>query len=91
MEDYASHFSLRPYMRLHSDVRGFARSKDRDAWEVSVAYDEGKKVVVETFDKVVLATGMHCVPCVPKIEERERFKGRILHSNAYKRYVCFFE
>jgi len=83
--DYAERFSLGPHIRLNSDVRQVSRSDDQHRWEVVVAYKGGEEVV-EYFHKVVLSTGINDVPCMPSVEGIVKFKGTVLHSNAYKRY-----
>lgn len=50
----------------------------------------GEEVVVQRFDKVVMATGINDVPFVPTIKGIEKFGGTVLHSGSYKRFVFPF-
>ena len=86
IESYADEFGLREYVELMVRVEGVVRRGGR--WELTMrptgpATNEVTEVRV--FDKVVFCTGRIVTPTIPAIEGRERFAGKILHSQEYKR------
>jgi dimethylaniline monooxygenase (N-oxide forming) len=93
MEDYhvryAQHFDLYPYIKFETEVLSVDLvdpNADVDALEYIVTYRTGAdgKEETQTFDKVVVATGLQVVPKVPKVEGIEAFKGEVWNSQSYK-------
>lgn len=50
--------------------------------------NSGQVLQQEVFDKVVYAVGSETIAKYPDIEGLEKFEGRFLHGQAFKRYVC---
>lgn len=82
LEDYVNHFNIWPKCELSTTVTSIVYQGDRDKWRIEF---DGKPS--RTFDKVVMATGPHVQPTMPEIQGSHLFKGRILHSRAFKRSV----
>ncbi len=86
LNDYATHFKLRDHVELNTAVVKVERNKDDTQWLVHTA-ENRVNVQVREFYKVVFATGIYNVPCLPVFEGADLFKGKKIHSQAFKRCV----
>lgn len=43
----------------------------------------------ETFDAVMLCTGHHAYPHIPKFQSQHLYQGKVIHSQEYKDYRGF--
>ncbi|KAF2623050.1 dimethylaniline monooxygenase 2, partial [Macroventuria anomochaeta] len=78
---YTEHFKLEPHLRLNTDVRQIRFDDTRQQYAIEI---EGKDV--QFYDKVVIAIGgLTSLPNIPTIEGLENFKGKGLHSRAFKK------
>ncbi|KAF7558843.1 hypothetical protein G7046_g5305 [Stylonectria norvegica] len=84
LESYVDYFDLRPHLRLNTAVKYVAREDEADRWRLD--FENAPSLY---FDKVVIATGPHLEPVMPRIEGADEFKGSILHSKAFKRPEAF--
>lgn len=57
---------------------------ERGAWDLSIK-EPGDVLAQESFDKVVVASGILREANVPKIEGIERFKGQVFDSQTFKK------
>lgn len=93
LESYADHFGLLPHCRFRTALRRIDRLSNDDGWALEIdTLGSGGEVTgsrVESFDKVVIATGPYTKPYLPKIEGMEGFKGEVIHAQGYKSYVQF--
>ncbi|KAF3921920.1 hypothetical protein ABW20_dc0101573 [Dactylellina cionopaga] len=80
---YVKHNDLLKHCRLGLAIQLLERSKDGQQWDITFKDDTGD-VWTEKFDRVVVCTGPQTRPLLPKNEGMEGFKGRILHSQAFK-------
>jgi dimethylaniline monooxygenase (N-oxide forming) len=83
LDQYAEHFNLLPYCRLSHGLENLDRSKDNRGWEVTYR-DKSGKLGTELFQRVVVTTGVQGTPLLPKFDKQDKFKGRIIHSRAFK-------
>jgi len=72
---YADRFGLRPHIRLETPAVRCEREED-GRWRVESSGG------TEVFDALVVASGHHHTPLLPRFEGS--FEGEILHSHAYK-------
>ncbi|KAI1409459.1 FAD/NAD(P)-binding domain-containing protein [Hypoxylon sp. FL1857] len=79
---YASHFNLQDHMRFNTTVRRVTRNTSDDGWDVHITNLDGDAVL--PFDKVVFGHGCESAPVFPSIPNRDKFKGAVIHSQAYK-------
>ncbi|KAK7432321.1 hypothetical protein QQZ08_001269 [Neonectria magnoliae] len=84
LESYVDHFGLRPYMRLNTAVKHVAREEESNKWRLDFEFAPS-----QYYEKVVIATGPHQEPVMPKIQGSRLFQGRIIHSKAFKRPDSF--
>ncbi|KAF7535002.1 hypothetical protein G7Z17_g13274 [Cylindrodendrum hubeiense] len=77
---YAKHFGLLKRIKFNVVVRSLSRTEDGTKWALLLEDEVSPRV----FDKVIMATGTEVTPNIPKIEGFDLFKGRFLHSQAYK-------
>jgi len=81
--DYIKHYDLNKYLRLNSNIES-VRQLPNKKWQVTwTNYLNGERIT-EIYDYLICATGLHCKPSVPKIENSEKYKGLILHSADYR-------
>lgn len=81
--DYIKHYSLDKYFRLNSNVESVKQLPNKK-WQVTwTNYLKGERIT-EVFDYLICATGLHCKPNVPKIDNIEKFRGLLLHSADYR-------
>ena len=85
IDDYADRFGLREHCRLSTRVERIERSSDGLAWRLKFK-NHRSDVQSELFDKVLITTGTYSKPFIPIWEGADDFKGRILHSQAFKKY-----
>ncbi|KAI1134834.1 FAD/NAD(P)-binding domain-containing protein [Hypoxylon sp. FL0543] len=81
-DSYASHFNLHGHMRFSTTVRKVTRNSSDNAWDVHITNPDGDAVL--SFDKVVFGHGCESVPVFPAMPNRDKFKGLVIHSQAYK-------
>jgi dimethylaniline monooxygenase (N-oxide forming) len=89
MEDYAKHFDLLRDIVFGADVKLARRSGDDARWLLDVERD-GKIETVE-YDRTVFCHGYQTKADIPAFEGQEKFEGVMMHSQAYREYVSFFE
>ncbi|GAP85402.1 putative dimethylaniline monooxygenase 2 [Rosellinia necatrix] len=82
-KSYASHFNLLPHVRLGIIVQKVIRNAADDAWDVHIIDSDGVAAVL-SFDKVVFAHGRETLPLWPDMPNRDKFKGTVLHGQAFK-------
>lgn len=83
LKSYAAHFKLDPYIKLNSPVKWIKRNDEDTKWQVCYSSATGDKI--QDFDRVAIATGLYGKPVIPKFEGQEKFKGKLLHVQAFKR------
>ena len=80
LQDYARHFDLKKQIRFGTTVEVVKRQEAK--WLVDISHADGKKQL--EFDAVAVCTGLNEELDLPKIPNMESFKGKIVHSSAYK-------
>ncbi|KAI1451417.1 FAD/NAD(P)-binding domain-containing protein [Annulohypoxylon moriforme] len=79
---YASHFNLHDHVHFNTTVKRVTRNTSKDVWDVHITNPEGNTTL--SFDKVVFSHGSQTVPSWPPMPSRDKFKGEVIHSQAYK-------
>eukprot|EP00405_Crypthecodinium_cohnii_P051466 CAMPEP_0206608228 /NCGR_PEP_ID=MMETSP0325_2-20121206/52839_1 /ASSEMBLY_ACC=CAM_ASM_000347 /TAXON_ID=2866 /ORGANISM="Crypthecodinium cohnii, Strain Seligo" /LENGTH=547 /DNA_ID=CAMNT_0054125829 /DNA_START=272 /DNA_END=1915 /DNA_ORIENTATION=+ len=76
---------LRPYLHFGCEVTSVKKVAD-GGWMVQVSQSGGAagREEPEHFDAVFVAAGQFHLPMVPDIPGRDNFRGRVLHSSAYR-------
>ncbi|MEP7200372.1 MAG: NAD(P)-binding domain-containing protein [Chloroflexota bacterium] len=74
---YADRFDLREHVNLQTPVQSIAPTADGQ-WLVRSSRGD------QTYDAVVVCTGHDVVPAMPHYAGVETFKGKLIHSRAYK-------
>ncbi|KAI8960427.1 hypothetical protein F5Y11DRAFT_269479 [Daldinia sp. FL1419] len=82
-DSYAAHFNLKQYMRFNTTVRRVNRNASNSAWDVHITNSNGDAILA--FDKIIFGHGCESVPVWPELSNRDKFKGVVIHSQAYKR------
>jgi dimethylaniline monooxygenase (N-oxide forming) len=83
IHSYAAHFGLNEHIQLNTLIRGVVRARDGKRWRLEVLRNSKEQTL--EFDKVIFCTGNTHIANVPRIDGVEVFKGRILHSQNFKR------
>jgi dimethylaniline monooxygenase (N-oxide forming) / hypotaurine monooxygenase len=75
---YATRFELWPRLRFHARVEDVRREGDR--WSLAMHAQPR-----EEFDAVVVCSGVHQRPFVPRMPGLESFRGEVRHAAEYRR------
>lgn len=92
---YADVFKLKKHIRFNCSVESIVPAEDYDKtgrWQVSARKTDDSQseiLTVETFDGVMVCTGHHVYPHVPRFDGIENFKGCKMHSQEYRRPEMF--
>lgn len=95
LKDYAKEFDLFPLIEFNTSVDRVIK-KDETTWELTLSkyevYPDGLVKVSrwkETFDAVVVASGLHQEPYVPDIKDliayTKKWPDKESHSNQFRR------
>ncbi|KAK9433078.1 flavin monooxygenase-like protein [Lipomyces doorenjongii] len=87
LKSYAIHFDLYRHIRLNTEVRQVVRAADSTKWQLHLSSERGDEII--EYDKVVFCSGITALSYVPEIKGIQQFKGRVLHSQAFKRPTEF--
>ncbi|KAL6233056.1 hypothetical protein BDW75DRAFT_242379 [Aspergillus navahoensis] len=84
--DYASHFGLYDSIHTNIDVQGIAHNEETGCWDLHLYNNrsDAAEVIMEQFDRVVIATGINHLPVMPEINGIERFGGKVIHCQQFK-------
>jgi len=77
LEKYIQKHNLMPLIKLEHEVKKTVRNGDK--WDVTIAHD-GKETT-QTYDYVIVCTGLNHEPSVPRFEGDDIFKGQNIHSS----------
>ncbi|KAI6209904.1 Dimethylaniline monooxygenase [N-oxide-forming] [Aphelenchoides besseyi] len=89
--NYADEFGVTPCIKFKHRVLNVERSADYEQtgrWDINYK-DNGGNEHRDTFDAVLVCTGHHATPNMPKFKNQDRFKNRIIHSHSYKDHVGY--
>ncbi len=75
---------VRKYMKFCHAVREVAFDDATELFTVTVKDLVEDRTVVETFDRVVVASGHFSTPNVPSFDGLERFPGRVMHAHDFR-------
>ncbi|KAK3084127.1 hypothetical protein FSP39_008654 [Pinctada imbricata] len=84
---YAGNFGLYQYINFGTRVEKLNPAFDyatTGRWDVTVKRQSQDKSETKTYDGVLVCSGHHTHPYMPKIQGLEKYSGRILHSHSYK-------
>ncbi|XP_067118637.1 flavin-containing monooxygenase 5-like [Centruroides vittatus] len=88
LQMYAEHFDLVAHVKFRHRVVDVEQSEDYDAtgrWIVSALNPKTGENIRDRVDAVMICNGHHVFPNIPKFPGQEKFRGRILHTRAYRR------
>jgi dimethylaniline monooxygenase (N-oxide forming) len=88
IKSYAEHFDLNRDIRLNTPVQWIKRNPEDTKWVVCVKSEHGEEV--NEFDRIALCDGLVSKATTPEFEGTKKFRGKIIHSQAYKRYVILY-
>jgi dimethylaniline monooxygenase (N-oxide forming) len=86
LDRYASHFRLHEHIELETRVQSISRSSDGTRWDIQLQKADGSSWR-ETFDKVSICMSKCITPNIPPLVNRDLFKGKVIHSQAFKKSV----
>ncbi|KAK7972288.1 hypothetical protein PG988_006422 [Apiospora saccharicola] len=79
---YAVHSKLLEHVRFQTTVKKVLRNSADDGWDVYITDTDGTRIL--PFHKVVFGSGNESIPSWPSLPGREKFKGIVIHGQAYK-------
>lgn len=80
-ENYAKDFNVFDLIRFNSEITQLKQNKN-ESWTISFKDKDGK-ASSQTYDFVVVASGIYFEPFIPDLPGKAKFKGEILHSSQY--------
>jgi len=80
---YIKHFKLERHFQFGAFVES-VRQLPNKKWQVTWTNLDNGERTTEVFDFLICATGLHCKPNIPRIENMEKYSGHILHSADYR-------
>ena len=86
IENCATEFGLRPFIRLQTAVVSCRYDAQRATWDVQVKDQEGN-TRSETFDAVVSAVGQLNTPSIPNIKGLNEFGGTTVHTAEWRESI----
>ena len=78
---YAEKSDLMNHLRLNTTVDRVYQEKSSHKWILESTHSNEKKI--EKYDFLIVASGLHSCPIMPKIEGLEKFKGLKMHSSEF--------
>jgi len=78
---YAEKHDLMSNLRLNTTVNSVYKQKSHK-WIVESTHSNEK--ISEEYDFLIVASGLHSCPIMPKIDGIENFKGLIMHSSQFR-------
>ncbi|KAI6204913.1 Dimethylaniline monooxygenase [N-oxide-forming] [Aphelenchoides besseyi] len=84
--NYADEFGVTQCIKFKHRVLNVERSanyQQTGRWDITYKDNDGNEHR-DTFDAVLVCTGHHATPNMPKFKNQDHFKGRIIHSHSYK-------
>jgi dimethylaniline monooxygenase (N-oxide forming) len=85
LHSYATHFGLNEHIQLNTLVRRVVQAPDDKRWQLEILRNSKEETL--GFDKIIFCTGNTHIANVPLIDGVEAFKGKILHSQNFKRWA----
>ena len=78
---YMKRFDLEKHISFNTKVEQVRQLEDK-RWLVKCVQDGHE--LVNTFDFVVVSSGLHSLPHLPTVKDEQAFEGLILHSSQFK-------
>ncbi|XP_072768705.1 uncharacterized protein [Nerophis lumbriciformis] len=88
LEDYCAHYKIGPHIRLRTAVEAVKAVVTPTGATYEVTSSNGRRRT-ETFDSVFVCSGHYSDPYIPDVAGVDKFKGRVLHSHAYRSADAF--
>ncbi|KAF4631409.1 hypothetical protein G7Y89_g6721 [Cudoniella acicularis] len=82
IKSYAKHFDLERDVKLNTPVKWVKRNAENTAWKVCIESEKNEEI--RDFDKVVFCHGLTYKAVTPEFEGMEKFKGKMIHCQAFK-------
>uniref|UniRef100_A0A146M6H0 Flavin-containing monooxygenase n=1 Tax=Lygus hesperus TaxID=30085 RepID=A0A146M6H0_LYGHE len=83
LNDYVVKFDLKKVIKFETKVTNVVRSPD-DNWVVTSHHLPSGTIETREYDAVFVCNGHYFLPNTPKLEGADSFKGRSIHSHAYR-------
>ena len=82
---YADHFGLNHQWSSRQQSNGFNGTRNWRSGKISVSSERGEEI--SNFDKIVICTSLNIKPRTPHFEGAEKFEGKVIHAQAFRRSV----
>lgn len=85
---YAERFDLVKYVKFNTSITAVQKPEDFTSsgqWNVTIKDEKTGKVREEIFDAVMVCTGHHAKPHLPRFPGMDNFKGKIIHTHYYRK------
>lgn len=84
---YCDHFKLNDRIHFNTCIHKVEKATDYQQsgrWILTMSQNQSSETTRETFDAVILASGLYDSIHFPHFQGVENFKGQVLHSRDYK-------
>lgn len=95
LNEYARKWNIRNYIKFHSNVVNVSSNCNEsekigaNGWTVKWIEDSHSTLQTDTFDGVIVATGIFSKGYIPELPGLGSFSGKVLHSKEYKTGQAF--
>ncbi len=89
---YAERFGFENYVKFRHEIIKLEPNSDYEEtgkWKITAKDLNIGQTVTDVFDGVMICTGHHVTPSVPKFKDQDKFKGTILHTHSFKKPNAF--
>jgi len=88
---YADHFRLEQHIRFETEVVSVEQQQDGGGrWSVTTRkINSTDDTETETFDAIMVCSGMQGGQIMPSFEGQDEFKGELIHSISYRLTVVY--
>jgi dimethylaniline monooxygenase (N-oxide forming) len=83
LESYASRFKIEKNIKLSNQIVA-AKSIEQRKWKLDYLNLHTNQTKAEVFDHLIIASGLHSNPRIPKFKNDSNYKGIIMHSSQFQ-------
>ena len=91
---YGDSFGFKSFVKFQHKVVSCEPAKDYEEtgrWKLTINNLVDGNQFEEIFDGVMVCTGHHTTPSVPRFPGQELFKGKVMHTHSYKKPDGFYD
>ena len=83
MISYAKRYKIDEHIQLNSKIES-AKQVNNKKWQLNIKNLSANTTTTDTFDHLIIASGLHSKPRLPEFKNKSEFEGIIMHSSEFK-------